>query len=172
MSALNRLNAEAWLSQLLTYREEAGSIPEELINEAAEDLDRDPRSVWRLLERGLPSKTGRKPYVLNDEQIFSYYEAFGSCKRAIQLLEKRGSEAPSLRKFQRAVNRQLTKKQRTHAKEGPKGAQKDRLFIQRNEIGRGVCLEVDHKVLDVMVIPVRGQRPTRLRMTVAMCPKT
>lgn len=172
MSALNRLNAEAWLSQLHSYREEAGSIPEDLIEEAAEDLDRDPRSVWRLLERGLPGRTGRKPYVLSDAQIFSYYEAFGSCKRAIQILEARGSEAPTLRKFQRAINRQLTKKQRTHAKEGPKGAQRDRLFIQRNEIGRGVCLEMDHKVLDVLVIPVRGQKPARLRMTLAMCAKT
>ena len=70
MSALNRLNAEAWLLQLHNYREEAGSIPEDLIEEAAEDLDRDPRSVWRLLERGLPGKTGRKPYVLSDEEIF------------------------------------------------------------------------------------------------------
>lgn len=172
MSALNRLNAEAWLAQLSAYRDEAGSIPDELVREAAEDLDRDPRSVWRLLERGLPAKTGRKPYVLSDEQIDTYYEAFGSCKRAVQLLEMRGREAPALRKFQRAVNRQLTNKQRRHAREGPKGSQRDRLFIQRDEIGRGVCLEMDHKVLDVMVIPVRGQRPTRLRMTVAMCAKT
>lgn len=63
------------------------------------------------------------------------------------------------------MKRQLTLMERAYAKGGPKLAHGIRLFLERQEKGRGICFEADHKVVDVYVVPPRGRTPIRPRIT-------
>lgn len=168
LSMLDLEKAQIWIDRLRKFKESGGHVPEALVSQACADLAITRSSVWNLINRGLPAKRGRKPILLTDQQLEAYFEGFGSCARAIRILENRGCETPTARQFQRGVQRQLTEKQRLYAKGGPKLAYPHRLFIERTEPGRSLFLEADHKVVSVLVIPERGRTPVRPRITLFM----
>lgn len=172
MSELNRDLASVWIDRLRDWKKRHGSIPDALVAEASEALERHPKSIRRLVREGLPGKQGRPRKPLTNEEISAYFRAYGDCARAIELIRDEGGNPPNIRRFQRAVKRDLDAMERAHARGGPREARGYRLYLERNEEGRGLCLEADHKVVDVLVAPPRNAALIRPRVTVFLETKT
>jgi len=153
----NRQVAEAWVDRLRIERANTGHLSSASLNEAMSALGRKEKAIRRWVDQGLPSPPGPKGYKLDRGAVSAYHEANGNCKIALRLMERRGLVVPDVRTFQRAVQRDIPLRERVLAKEGPAGASTTTLFLERKELGRGVCWEGDHKQANVLVQKPRGR---------------
>lgn len=172
MSELNRDLAAVWITRLRDWKKRNRAIPDSLVAEAAGALDRHPKTIRRWVREGLPGKQGMRGKSLTKHEVSAYFRAYGDCARAVEIIRSEGGEPPHIRRFQRAVNRDLDAMERAHARGGPREARGYRLYLERNEEGRGLCLEADHKVVDVLVAPPRNAALVRPRVTVFLETKT
>lgn len=174
MSEQNWDEVELILARLREARKRGkGRIPGSLLEEAARILERSTSTVRRWIKDGSPAEVNRrKSFEFTDLHLRAYHECYGDATAAARLLQARGHKEITVRTFQRGANR-LTAYQRSYAKEGPKGARKHRLYRIRKEEGRMVCLEGDHKLVDVHVIkPGSKDKLVRPWITVFIDTKT
>lgn len=163
MSApLDRELASEVLERLRVLRERGEAIPESFLAECCRMLGRNRATVLRWVRRGSLPQPRRARFRLADAHKVAIFEAGGSPTDAYEGLVAAGTPGlGSLRSFQRATPRDLTEQERAYAAGGPRESRAIRLFLERREEGRGICLEADHKQADVLVVPPRGKEPVR-----------
>jgi putative transposase len=149
--------AQSAFEELGRRRREGKPIPESMVERVARRLGRSRRTVLRWIGAGaVNTYRTRRRFELTREHKAAVLEAGGECTTAWNRLRTEGKLDCGLRTFQRAVQRDMTARQRSHAKGGARDSRELGLFLERQEEGRGVCFEGDHKQVDVFVLPPRS----------------
>lgn len=148
--------AEALLHRLREMQRAQEPVPNALLGDVAERLHRSPATIRRWLALGVPAPRGRRGFQLTDEIKAAVFDAGGRSDLAWKRLASEGLSLPSIRTFQRAVRFQMTARERAYAKEGVAAARMQSLFLERQERGRGICMEADHKLIDAIVVAPRS----------------
>jgi putative transposase len=149
------------ITALLQERERIGKLPPGSIAQACRTLrdedgrDLPRRTLLRWLQRGLPS--GRTPatrFCLDEHARGAIAEASGSRALAYEwlALERGADSVPSLRTFQRAFNRDLTRAERDTLLEGATGQRRHSAWLAAEVEHRNHIWQADHKQLNVSVI--------------------
>lgn len=121
----------------------------------------DRRTVYRWLENGPPARRGRKPLELTEELLNAYVACRGNATEAHRQLDESGAQPPKLRTLQAALARELTPGDRAYYRAGAAARNDHRVYLLYEADRRNWRWEMDHKQLDIEVIPPRGRNPRK-----------
>src|SRR5690348_17116878 len=108
--------AESAFEELSRRRREGRPIPESMVTRIARRLGRSRNSVLRWVREGtVNTYRGRRRFELAREHKAAVLEAGGESTKAWERLREEGQLDCGLRTFQRAVKRDMTARQRSHA---------------------------------------------------------
>lgn len=130
-----------------------GSLPTSAILSAAQGLGVHPRTIRRYVFDGRMPTGARPRYVATQNDIEAFFENNGHYQRSYKQRQKEDASLPSRRTWERAINRALRPGTRAFAKEGEAGRRRHQLYLKWEPEARNEVWEVDHKVLDVWVLP-------------------
>lgn len=156
---VDRATASLALRALQDRQATQGRLTAQDIPGVSAALGVSPRTVRRWLQRGeVPSGTRRR-HLAGDHEITALYAAHGNVKRAYSTLSAAGEPVPSFSTFQRGLQRTLKPDQLAFAREGEPGRRRHETYLKWEPEHRNAVWEVDHTVLNVWVLPERGERP-------------
>ena len=130
-----------------------GHLSPEVIRDAAKGLGVHPRTVRRYVFEGRTPSGERPRHVASGREVEAYFENNGNLHRAYEQLRRAGVPVPSRRTFERALQRQLRPDELAFAREGEGGRRRHQLYLNWEPEHRNEVWEVDHKLLDVWVLP-------------------
>lgn len=164
MNSEERRLGERLVAGALAKKARGEKVSEDYAERGGRLTGKTSRTFRRWVEKGeLPR--GRSSFQLTREHRIEVMASGDNLKLAHGRLTAAGEIECSLRTFERAVNDQMTAQERAYARGGPRMARLYRMFLERQEKGRGVCFEGDHKQVEVWVKPPKGDVPIRPYVT-------
>jgi putative transposase len=141
----------------------AGQLSADRVRAAAQAAGVTERTVWRWLQVGEPELTARgwPRYRLSEHDRDAYAAWRGSAAGAWRELTAAGQPVPSLRTFQRAVQRDLLPIERAATRDGAAGRRRHTTYLQWEASYRNQLWQADHKELGVQVLLPKAHRPQK-----------
>ena len=135
------------------------------VGDAAAAAGCSARTIWRWM--GEPGER-RAGFALSVDDIDALVGWKGNAAAAWRERRREAAAVPSLRTFQRGRARQLTPGERAAMRTGVEGRRQHQIYLERDEQGRNLVWEADHKMLDVPVLMPSSRVPRRPWVTLVL----
>lgn len=139
------------VKDLLALKKKKGRLSHADLATAAVKVGRSQETVYRWLRAGAPPSPVRKRFELTRNHQIELMASGGHRRRAFDRLTEAGEIECSLRTFEKAYERDMSARLKAFATHGPRKGRFVGLRQVRQEPGRGLCFEGDHKQAEVWI---------------------
>lgn len=157
--AVSREVRDLVVARLTALRTE-GHLTSQRVRLAAAAAGVGESTLWRWLAQSAPAD-GRRRYELTDADRDALADWRGNTTAAWRARREAGAAVPSLRTFQRAVERALMPGERAALSDGAEGRRRHEVYLRWEATRRNQIWQADHKELPMLVRLPRETRPRK-----------